>query len=567
LSQQYEGRLELTWTNKALRLLAHEDGLYEWVPPADYRVAEVRLLDNAGTVGETRSDRARAKDNLLLRGDALNALTSLAELPEFARELVGKVKLAYLDPPFNTQQSWLHYDDALEHSVWLTMMRDRLAQIRKLLSPDGSVWVHCDDSEMAYLRVAMDEMLGRQNFIGCVVWKRRNDTRNTAMLSANHDYILIYARDIEQAEFNLLPRTDEMDARYTNPDKDKRGPWLRGNLNARNFYSKGLYPITAPGGRQIDGPPAGSFWRVSEEKFRELDADKRIYWGADGNSLPYIKRFLSEVQNGRVPNTVWEPEEVGFVRQGKNEGRALLGHPFDTPKPEKLMGRIITLASNPGDIVLDCFLGSGTTAAVAQKMGRRWVGVERSGETIDTFVLPRLTKVTAGEDPGGITEEAGWQGGSGFRVLDVAPSMFAEDGGVVLLADWAVNGRLAEATAAQLHYDYEPDPPFCGRRGRTRLAVIDGLISEGVAQLLVGALAEDERLVVCGTALDPQISQTLRDLRRGCTARRIPSSILAEYRDAPRWSPQALEGTEDGAALGTDVPAGENGSPAPAPAS
>lgn len=183
------GRLELTWTNKHLRLLAHEDGSYEWAPPSDYRVAEVRLLDNAATSGDARADRSRAKDNLLIRGDALNALRSLAELPEFARELVGKVKLAYLDPPFNTQQSWLQYDDALEHSVWLDMMRDRLLQIRKLLSPDGSVWVHCDDSEQAYLKVMLDELFGRSNFVATIVWQRRDGRPNDAIIGQAHDYI------------------------------------------------------------------------------------------------------------------------------------------------------------------------------------------------------------------------------------------------------------------------------------------------------------------------------------------------------------------------------------------
>ena len=169
----YEGRLELTWTNKHLRLLAHDDGRYEWVPPADYRVAEVRLLHDAGTVGDVHPPEERAQDNLLIRGDALNALTSLIELPEFAREYVGKVKLAYLDPPFNTQQSFLQYDDALEHSVWLTMMRDRFVQIKTLLSEDGSVWVHCDDSEQAYLKVMMDEVFGRENHAGTIIWQKR----------------------------------------------------------------------------------------------------------------------------------------------------------------------------------------------------------------------------------------------------------------------------------------------------------------------------------------------------------------------------------------------------------
>src|SRR6185437_3740403 len=185
--QKYSGRLELTWTNKALRLLAHEDGSYEWVEPSDYRVAEVRLLHNAGAVGEVHPERQRARDNLLIRGDALHALTSLIELPEFAREYVGKVKLAYLDPPFNTQQAFAHYDDALEHSVWLTMMRDRLQSIKTLLAPTGSVWVHCDDSEQAYLKVMMDEVFGRDCFVATVIWENRYSRSNDAGFSVSHN--------------------------------------------------------------------------------------------------------------------------------------------------------------------------------------------------------------------------------------------------------------------------------------------------------------------------------------------------------------------------------------------
>lgn len=542
----YEGRLELTWTNKHLRLLAHEDGSYEWVPPSDYRVAEVRLLHDAGTIGQVHSTRDRAKDNLLIRGDALNALTSLIELPEFAREYVGKVKLAYLDPPFNTQQSFLQYDDALEHSVWLTMMRDRLVSIKTLLSPDGPVWVHCDDSEQSYLKVMMDEVFGRENFIGVILWVRRNDPRNTARhVSTDHDYLLVYAKDIALCRFNLLARTEAMVAAYNNPDNDPRGPWRRGDLAARNYYSLGLYPITTPSGRVIEGPPSGSYWRVSKEKLAELNADNRIYWGPDGSSRPYLKRFLSEVAEGRVPGSVWQPEEVGFVRNGKEEVRRLIENrePFATPKPEKLLQRIVEIASNPGDVVLDCFLGSGTTAAVSHKTDRRWIGIEQSIETMNIYAVPRLTKVVEGQDPGGITESAGWKSGGGFRILDVAPSMFEEAGGQVFLSEWATNGQLAEATAAQLHYDYAYDAPFCGQRGRSRLAVIDGLVSEDVVRLLVTALAEDERLVVCGTAVDPAARDVLRQLRPGSSVRKIPQSILQEYRQATRWDVESARTT------------------------
>ncbi|HEX3391579.1 MAG TPA: site-specific DNA-methyltransferase [Solirubrobacteraceae bacterium] len=537
-STRHSGALELSWTNKHLRLLAEEDGAYQWVPPSDYRVAEVRLLDESGTVGETRSRRERAKDNLLIRGDALNALTSLGELPEFASELVGKVRLAYLDPPFNTQQSFLHYDDNLEHSVWLTMMRDRLVQIKKLLAPDGSVWVHCDDSEQHRLRVLMDEIFGADCFVATVVWEKADSPRNSArQFSTDQDYILVYGISSEWVP-ERLPRTKESDAIYSNPDDDPEGPWLPSDPFANKPYSKGLYEIVGPTGRTFK-PPPGRYWRISEETFRGLDSEGRIWWGPNGDARPSIKRYLSEVAD-LVPRTLWPRSVVGSNRTSKNEMRVLFpGEPsFASPKPEALMQRVIQIATEPGDIVLDCFLGSGTTAAVAHKMGRRWIGIERSVDTLDTYVIPRLTKVVNGEDPGGITEQTDGSGGGGFRILDVAPSMFDEDEGTVYLAGWATNSRLAEACAAQLHYDFEPEPPFAGRRGRTRLAVVDGLVNEDAVRLLVTNLPDDERLVVCGTAVDPAARTVLRELRPGSSVRKIPASILQDYRQA-RWTPRS----------------------------
>jgi adenine-specific DNA-methyltransferase len=527
----YEGRLELTWTNKGKRLLAAEDGSYEWVDPSDYRFAEVRLLEDAGTVGAVGAERAA--DNLLIRGDALNALRSLARLPEFARRYLGKVKLAYLDPPFNTQQSFLHYDDNLEHSVWLTMMRDRLEQIRELLAPDGSVWVHCDDAEQHRIRIVLDEVFGLGNFVATVLWQKVYSPKSSARhLSVDQDYIHVYAKDGEVWTANHLPRSEVMDARYINPDNDPRGPWKPGDLAARNYYSLGRYPITTPSGRTISGPPAGSYWRVSSVKLKELDEDRRIWWGRDGNNSPAIKRFLSEVKAGRVPQTWWPYSEVGHSQAGKKEIKALFPElePFATPKPEALMQRILHIASAPGDTILDPFLGSGTTAAVAQKMGRPWVGIEREAATLETYAIPRLTKVVQGGDAGGITEITGWSGGGGFRMLAVAPSMFEADEGLVFLADSMTNGRLAEATAAQLGFTFEPQPPFAGRKGRTRLAVIDGVVNEDVARILVSALGEGERVVVCGTGIDPDARAVLRELRPGSSLRKIPAALLAEYR-------------------------------------
>lgn len=544
----YRGRLELTWTNKHLRLLAQEDGSYQWVPASDYRVSEVRLFNNAATVGETRSDSARAGDNLLIRGDALNALTSLAELPEFAREYVGKVRLAYLDPPFNTQQSFLHYDDALEHSVWLTMMRDRLLQIKKLLAANGSVWVHLDDSEMAYCKAMMDEVFGRENFIATVIWEKSDSPRMDAHnFSGRHDYILVYGRS---DSFRVRrPGTTAVPAHYNKVDSEGLAYYTKplramGGQGATRAARPTLYyPLTAPDGTQVwpkltDGTDGA--WRWSPEK---TERDKHlIEWVQTKRGWsPYFRIYHGE--GGRPPETIWTHPDVGSNRTSKREIKTLFPkkQPFDTPKPERLLERVIELGSAPGDVVLDCFLGSGTTAAVAHKLGRQWVGIENSASTVADYSMPRLTKVVKGTDAGGVTKNVQWAGGGGFRVLDIAPTMFDEDTRVVVLADWAVNGKLAEATAAQLHFDFELDAPFCARKGRTRLAVLDGLVNADVAQLLADQLAADERLVICGTAVDPEASRRLRELRPGSRVRKIPASILEEYREAPQWVSTALE--------------------------
>jgi adenine-specific DNA-methyltransferase len=538
--QTLKGRVELTWTNKDERLLTEEDGSYRWIPAADFRVAEVRLLDHAATVGEVRSERRRAADNLLVRGDALHALTSLIGLPEFGEEYAAKVKLAYLDPPFNTRQSFLHYEDSLEHSVWLTMMRDRLQQIKRLLTSDGSVWVHCDDSEQARLKVLMDEMFGAENFLGTVVWEKFATRDNRTLFSTSHDYILIYAKSRQEFKRNLLPFGDAQRARYSNPDDDPRGDWASLPMHAKagpGRRKEQFYTVTTPSGRKVDAP-AGRCWTYTEDRYKELVEDGRIWFGADGGNVPRVKVFLSEVEGGLVPRTWWPKDEVGDTAAAKAEIVGLFPDqtPFSTPKPELLMQRVIEIASNPGDVVLDCFAGSGTTPAVAHKLGRRWIAVERNAETLEHFTMPRLAKVVAGEDDGGITESVEWKGGGGFRVLDIAPSMFSEEHGLVMLADWATNGKLAEVTAAQLAFEYAPDSPFCGRRGRTRLAVIDGLVSQDAARLLAGAVGEDENLILCGTAIDPGAAGVLRQLRPGSKVRKIPASILEEYR-VSRWIP------------------------------
>lgn len=530
----YEGRLELTWTNKHLNLLAHEDGSYEWLRQSDYRVAEVRLLHDVETVGEVQVSKQRAVDNLLIRGDALHGLTSLAELPEFAAVYRGKVRAAYIDPPFNTQQAFANYDDALEHSVWLTMLRDRVVQIKKLLSEDGSLWVHLDDSEMPYCKVVLDEVFGRENFVANIIWQKLSTRENRTDVSTVHDYVLIFAKDKATwaAARNPIPFGKEQLARYKNPDDDPRGPWQSDNPSGKagpGRRSSQFYGITLPSGRVVQ-PPPGRCWLWTEDRFKELVRDNRIWFGANGDGPVRLKRFLSDVAQGLVPTTLWLADEVGTNTTAKKHILSMFPDttPFATPKPEGLLQRILEIATNPGDLVLDCFLGSGTTSAVAHKMGRRWVGIESSAETLATFAKPRLERVVAGKEQGGVTSSVAWKGGGGVRVLDVAPSMFTASDGMVFLADWATNTALGEATAAQLGYEFEPDLPFCGRKGRTRLAVIDGLVNVDVVQLLVDRLIEKERLLVCGTAVEDEASTFLRDSGKG-SIRKIPAAILRYY--------------------------------------
>lgn len=531
------GRLELTWANKDKALLSHDDGSYEWVGKRDRRVAEVRLLRDAGSVGEVHDEYDRAKDNLLIRGDALHGLTALTQLPEFADEYLGKVKLVYIDPPFNTGQAFEQYDDGIEHSVWLTMMRDRLVQIKKLLSPDGSIWVHLDDYEQAYARVLMDEIFGREGFVSTIVWEKRPSRSNDAIFSSSHDYIMVYSPDraVFAKQRNRLTRSAEQLKAYKNPDKDPRGDWVSVSFQAPNVRPNLTYPIVGPDGTE-HWPSEGRCWSTTKEQFEELMDDGRIYFGADGKGVPRKKKFLTE-DEGIVPNTWWPNDECGSSSEAKKEILALFPGltAFATPKPERLISRIIEIGSNPGDVVLDCFGGSGTTAAVAHKMGRRWVLSERESETIDTFAAPRLSRVVIGEDDGGITKSAGWNGGGGFRTLDVAPSMFQEEEGLVFLADWATSSDLAEAVSAQLGFEFEPEAPFTGRKGRVRLAVIDGHVNRDVARALVNSLEKGERLSLVATSVEPGLDEALSKMRGGSRARVAPEDLLIAYATPSSW--------------------------------
>lgn len=538
MTDSYEGRLELTWTNKHLCLLEHDDGSYEWMEPSDYRVAEVRLLHDVTAVGSV--SEGRATDNLLIRGDALRALTSLAKLPEFAAAYYGKVKLAYLDPPFNTRRSFLNYEDNLEHSVWLTMMRDRLVQVKNLLAPDGSIYVHCDASEGHYLKVLMDEVFGRSNFRTGITWKRTSAHSDAKTWSEVTDYIFFYTKS---ASLTWNWPHIEHGAQYVSSKYDKVDEAGR-NYQLDNLTSPKPRPNMIYTWKGFPAPKFG--WRYSRESMERLDAEGRIWYPEDKGKRPRLKRYLDE-SKGRISDNLWM--DIPPVNSQAHEDTG-----FATQKPEKLLARIIDASTGPGDIVLDCFAGSGTTAAVAHKMGRRWVIVERDADTVDKYTLPRLAKVVESGGLGGVTEQFRWSGGGAFRVLDIAPSMFEADRGQVVLADWMANGTLAEATAAQLGYEYAPEPPFAGRKGSSCLAVVDGVVNEAVVRLIVRALPELELVVICGTALDPEARSVLHGLRPGSTLRKIPAMLLQEYRTGRQRQPvipeQALI-SPDGRETGT----------------
>lgn len=429
-------------------------------------------------------------DNLLIQGDNLLALKAL--LPVYT----GQVKCIFIDPPYNTQSAFEHYDDKLEHSQWLSTMYPRLVLLRELLDKDGSIWVSIDDNEGHYLKVLMDEVFGRANFVTTVVWEKADSPRNSArQFSSDHDYIYVYARHPDWKPIKL-ERTDEANSIYTNPDNDDRGPWLPGDPYANKPYSKGQYKIIGPTGRTFS-PPPGRYWRISEEKLRALDSDGRVWWGPNRDARPSIKRYLSEVSD-LVPRTLWSKDAVGSNRTSKNEMRALFPgeESFGTPKPERLVERALNIATLSGDLVLDSFLGSGTTAAVAHKMGRRYIGIEM-GEHARTHCIPRLQKVIDGEQ-GGISKAVDWHGGGGFRFCTLGQTAFDADG--------RINPEIRFGTLASFVWHFETATPGSKTFNKALLGRYNGT----AYYLLFNGILGDRR-PHGGNVLTGAVLQTLKE--------------------------------------------------------
>jgi adenine-specific DNA-methyltransferase len=353
----------------------------------------------------------RNTGNMLVHGENLEVLVHLAQ------NVPGSVKCAYLDPPYNNGESYLHYYDSMGHDQWLKSVTERMEQVKKLLSRDGSIWISIDDSELHYLKIAADKVFGRNNFVTTIVWERRTSRENRKVFSKSHEYLLVYAKDIKTwTKFrNALPITLEVKERYKNPDKDPRGVWQSVSANAQNGHAtpQQYYKLKAPNGR-VHEPPKGRCWIYNKQKMFEEIAKNNIWFGKDGNAVPRIKQFLSTRKVGLTPETLWRAEDVGTTSDAKKhlltlfKGVAL----FDTPKPELLIHRVLQISTNPGDVVLDAYLGSGTTSAVAHKMGRKYIGIE-NGEHIKTHCASRMRQVIAGESEGA-SQLLGWSGGGGY---------------------------------------------------------------------------------------------------------------------------------------------------------
>lgn len=499
-------KLELVWEGKETPLRPEPRILIE-KPELSYSVD-----------GENVS-----KDNILIHGDNLLALKALE------KDYSGKVKCIYIDPPYNTGSAFEHYNDNFEHSTWLNLMKARLDILNRLLSKDGSIWISIDDDEGHYLKVLCDEIFGRNNFVSTIVWQKIHSIKNDAKyLSSNHDFILLYAKNKDELNLNLLPRTSEMNDRYKNPDNDPRGPWQSGDLVANEERTNGYYDVISPLTGKKFNVPIGKHWVYSRENLYQMIEDNRIWFGKDGNSFPRKKRFLSEVKDGRKGDTWWISDEVGHNQESKREIIALFGRDsiFATPKPERLIQRVLTLATNEGDLVLDSFLGSGTTAAVAQKMGRRWIGIEM-GNHAYTHCKVRLDKVISGEDKGGITKDVNYQGGGSYKFYELAPTLIVKNAlGIEVINKEYNADQLAAAVALHEGYDYQPDENIFWKQSKASensyLFVTTSYITPATISQIEQMMGKDEYLLIACKAFDSACEGTSKKI----TIKKIPQMLL-----------------------------------------
>lgn len=504
-------KLELTWIGKENRpkleprvLLEDPEKSYH----APHRVTDHDLFDNH-----------------LIFGDNLLALKALEQ------EYAGKVKCVFIDPPYNTGSAFVHYDDGVEHSIWLSLMRDRLEIIRRLLSDDGSIWITIDDNEAHYLKVLCDEVFGRQNFVANVIWQKKFSPQNDAKwLSDMHDHILVFAKNKDIWRPNRLDIVSKTAMKRNNSDNDPRGDWISVDYTCNknkeerpNLY----YAITNPNSGEEIWPKETAVWRYNQERHLQNEKYGLVYWGRNGtNRVPRYKNFKSVNVETQVPTTIWLHQDVGNNQEARKESLQFNpSEPFATPKPERLLGRLLQLSTNPGDWVLDSFAGSGTTGAVAHKMGRRWIMVEL-GEHCHTHIIPRLKKVIDGEDQGGISKSVDWNGGGGFRFYRLAPSLLEND----KWGNWIISkefnaAMLAEALCKIEGFVYAPSDAVYWQHGHSTerdfiYVTTQNLNHEQLQQLSDEVGPERSLLVLCSAF------RGKADRYPNLTVKKIPKQVL-----------------------------------------
>lgn len=505
-------KLELTWIGKENRPRLEPRILLE--DSAKSYHAKHRVTDND------------LFDNRLIFGDNLLALKALEQ------KFAGKIKCIFIDPPYNTGSAFEHYDDGIEHSLWLSLIRERLDLLHRLLSDTGSIWITIDDNEAHYLKVLCDEVFGRDCFVASIVWRSTDNSNNDAkQFSVDHNYILVYSKSPDWRPIPSLG-DDAKRSHFKNPDNDPRGPWFDGNpLNSPKPRPNLTFDLRAPNGNFIKPPKNG--WRWSKETIQEKIAMNEIRFTSDGKGIRR-RTYLADMKS-LPPSSLWSSlEETGHNRQAKYELKNIFPDKevsalFGTPKPERLIKRVLDLATAPGDWVLDSFAGSGTTGAVAHKMGRRWIMVEL-GEHCHTHIIPRLQKVIDGEDPGGITEAVGWKGGGGFRYYRLAPSLLEKD----KWGQWVISkefnaAMLAEAACKLEGFTYAPSDTVYWQHGHSTerdfiYVTTQHLTSDQLSQLSDEVGPDRSLLVLCAAFRAPKGGT---EHYSNLTVKKIPKQVLS----------------------------------------
>lgn len=500
-------------------------------------------------------------DNILIHGDNLLALKALEQ------DFSGRVKCVFIDPPYNTGSAFEQYDDGLEHSLWLSLIRDRIEMLHRLLSEDGSIWITIDDNESHYLKVLCDEAFGRGNFVANVIWQKKYSKQNDAKwLSISHDHVLVYAKDKATWRPNELQRNADQLSGYSNSDNDPRGPWqsvVYTCAKTRAERPNLFYPIVQPKTGIAILPSESRVWGYDQAKHAEHVRENRLWWGRNQEKdKPRLKTFLKEVGEGLVPDTLWLRQDAGDNQDAKREAMALNPtNTFTTPKPERLLSRIVEIATNPGDIILDSFAGSGTTGAVAHKMGRRWIMVEL-GDHAATHIVPRLKKVIDGQDPGGVTEAVGWKGGGGFRMFRLAPSLIEEDQfGQKVISKQYNAAMLAEAMCKHMGYTYAPstDAELYWQQGhateRDFIYTTTQSLTHDALKALSLEVGPKRTLLVCCKAFRARLGDF-----QNLTVKKIPQAVLENCEwGRDDYSLNIAKPSDDAVAASNDEPDDDDG--------